>query len=167
MKKLLKIVIAIFALLIVLVIPLYYYSHPASVEPGTIQITGNVDNPMNLTFSQLMALKSVTIEATLTSSGSPQENGLFNYTGVALKEILNLVQVSDNATSVFIQASDAYGATLTINDAIYPNTIIAYSKDDTAMPALKDGGEGPVRLVIGEDKFAQRWVKGVVLIEVT
>ena len=34
------------------------------------------------------------------------------------------------------------------------------------MTALSVGGEGPVRLVIGDDRFLTRWVKGVSLIEV-
>jgi DMSO/TMAO reductase YedYZ molybdopterin-dependent catalytic subunit len=167
MKKASKIVIVTFMLLIALVIPLYYYVQPPAVESGSIEITGNVHNPQNFTFSQLQTITPVTIQATLTSSGSPQENGVFNYTGVTLKEILKLAQASDNVTLVYVQASDAYGATLTIKDAMNEKTILAYAKDGSSMTDLKKGGEGPLRLVIGGDKFAQRWVKGVVLINVT
>jgi DMSO/TMAO reductase YedYZ molybdopterin-dependent catalytic subunit len=47
------------------------------------------------------------------------------------------------------------------------NTIIAYQKDGATLTALKAGGEGPLRLIIGNDQYAQRWVKGVVAIEVS
>jgi DMSO/TMAO reductase YedYZ molybdopterin-dependent catalytic subunit len=167
MKKMAKIVIVVFVLLIVAVVPLYYYSHPTNTQENTIQVIGNVDNPLNLTLSQLETITSVTIQATLTSSGSPQDNGVFNYTGVTLKAVLGLVQASDNATAVYIQASDGYGTTITIQDAMNQNTIIAYAKDGSPLNDLKNGGEGPVRLVIGDDQYSQRWVKGVISIEIT
>jgi DMSO/TMAO reductase YedYZ molybdopterin-dependent catalytic subunit len=167
MQRITKIAVVTFALLIVVVFPLSYYVHPTQVEAGTIQIIGNVKHPLTLTFNQLKELSNTTIQAALTSSGSPQENGVYNYTGVTLKQLLSLAQAVDNATSVYVQASDAYGATLLIKDAQNPNTILAYEKNGAPMIPLKSGGEGPVRLVIGGDQFAQRWVKGAVSIQVT
>lgn len=162
-----KAVLVFFVVLIVAFVPLYYYAHPESVEAGTIQIRGNVAYPMNLTLTQLKTLPHVTLQATLQSSGSPQENGIYNYTGVTLQELLNYAQAAGNATSVYVQASDAYGVTLIMRDAAKNSTLLAYEKDGLPMSDLKKGGEGPVRLVLGADKFAQRWVKGVVLIDVT
>jgi DMSO/TMAO reductase YedYZ molybdopterin-dependent catalytic subunit len=166
MKKSTKLVLTLFGVLIVLLVPLYYYAHPQNVEAGTIQISGNVANPLTLTLCQIQALPATTIQATLTSSGSPQENGDYNYTGVTLKDILNLADPSPNATSIYVQASDAYGATLLIQDAQNNNTLLAYAKDGASLSDLKSGGEGPLRLVIGADQFAQRWVRGVAAIEV-
>jgi len=166
MKKASKIVIVIFVLLIVAAVPLYYYSRPTAMHVGTIQISGNINNPVNLNFSQLETYPSSTIQVTLTSSGSPSNNGDYSYTGVPLKDLLDQVQVTANATSVYVQASDGYGATLTIEEAMDQNTIIAYAKDGIALAALQNGGEGPARLIIGSDQYAQRWVKGVAAIQV-
>ena len=92
---------------------------------------------------------------------------IYSYTGVTLKELLNRAQVASNATSVYIQASDGYGTTLTIQEAQKDNVFIAYKKDGATLSLLSEGGEGPYRLVMGDDEYAQRWVRGVVAIEVS
>jgi DMSO/TMAO reductase YedYZ molybdopterin-dependent catalytic subunit len=167
MKKSAKIVIAIFVLLIVAAVPLYYYTRPETAQTGTLQIEGNVNAPATLTLEQLKTYPTVTLQVTLTSSGTPTDNGVFNYTGVTLKELLSHVQASANATSLYIQAQDGYGTSISIQDAQNQNTIIAYQKDGAPLTALKDGGEGPLRLIISSDQYAQRWVRGVVAIEVS
>jgi DMSO/TMAO reductase YedYZ molybdopterin-dependent catalytic subunit len=170
MKKASKIALLIFILLIVAAVPLYYYTRPpvvpASTQPNTIQIEGNVSNPMNITLSQLETFPALTIKVTLTSSGNPSENGVFNYTGVLLGTLLHQAEASSNATSVYIEGSDGYGATLSMQDATSQSTIIAYAKDGSPLTPLKNGGEGPARLIVGTDIYAIRWVKGVVLIQV-
>jgi len=167
MKKATKIAIVVFILLIAAAVPLYYYTRPASTPVGTIQIKGNVNNPMNITLSQLKTYTAETIQATLTSSGSPSENGVYNYTGVLLSTLLQQAHVSPNATSVYIQASDGYGTTISMQDAMNQSTIIAYAKDGSPLTPLKSGGEGPARLIIGTDQYSQRWVMGVVSIQVS
>jgi DMSO/TMAO reductase YedYZ molybdopterin-dependent catalytic subunit len=166
MKQSSKAVIVVFAVLFVLAVPLYYYTRPQAVEEGTIQITGNVNNPQNLTLTQLESCPTTTIQAKLTSGGNPQDNGVFNYTGILLRDILNQVQVSANATSIYVQASDGYGVTISLKDAQSNSTLIAYEKDSNSLVPLKSGGEGPFRLVIGGDTYAQRWVKGVIALKV-
>jgi DMSO/TMAO reductase YedYZ molybdopterin-dependent catalytic subunit len=54
-----------------------------------------------------------------------------------------------------------------MQEAQNPNTIIAYQKNSEALTAIKAGGEGPLRLIIGGDQYAQRWVRGVAAIEVS
>ncbi len=157
MKKTAKITIIVFAILVAAAAPLYVYTRPAATQKGTIQISGNVNNPVSLNFSQLEAYPSSTVQVTLTSSSNPSDNGDYSYTGVPLKDLLDQAQVASNATSVYIQASDGYGAMLTLEEAMAQNTIIAYAKDCVALTALQNGGEGPARLVIGGDQYAQRF----------
>ena len=161
------ITIAILVALIVVAVPLYFYSRPALVPLGTLQITGQVNNPMNVTLSQLQTYTALTLQVTLTSSSQLSGNGVFNYTGVLLSTLLQKAGVSSNATSVYIEASDGYGTTLSMQDAMGQKTIIAYQKDGAALTPLKNGGEGPFRLIIGADQYAQRWVVGVVSIQVS
>ena len=167
MKQASKAVIIAFVVLAVLAVPLYYYTRPEPVEAGTIAITGNVNNPQNVTLAQLESYHVITTQAKLTSGGNPSDNGVFNYTGVLLRDLLNEAQISTNATSVYVQASDGYGTTLTLKDAQNDNTMIAFSKDGSALTPLKSGGEGPFRLVLGGDTYAQRWVKGVIILKVS
>lgn len=167
MKKTSKIIIVVFVLLLIAVVPLYHYTRPSPTQAGTLQIEGKVNNPQNITVSQLQTYPTCTLQATLTSSGNPKDNGVFNYTGVLLKEILNQTQASTNAKSVYIQASDGYGTTLTLQECQNQNILIAYAKNGAPLTALKSGGEGPLRLIIGSDQYSQRWVKGVVSIQVS
>jgi DMSO/TMAO reductase YedYZ molybdopterin-dependent catalytic subunit len=168
MQRNTKIALFVFLLLIVAAVPLYIYTRPdAAQEPSTLQIKGDVGNPQTLTFAQLEAYPSVTLQVTLTSSSRTQDNGDFTYTGVLLRDLLQDAEVNSNATSVFIQAQDGYGTTLTMDEAQSQNTIIAYQKDGAALTQLKDGGEGPLRLIIGDDQYAQRWVRGVAAIEIS
>jgi DMSO/TMAO reductase YedYZ molybdopterin-dependent catalytic subunit len=167
MKQSSKAVIVVFAVLVVLAVPLYYHTRPEAVETGTIQIAGNVNTTQNVSLAQLESYPTTTIRAKLTSGGNPSDNGVFNYTGVLLRDLLSQAQVSANATSIYIQASDGYGATISIKDAQSESTLIAYKKDGNSLVPLKSGGEGPFRLVIGGDVYAQRWVKGVIVLKVS
>ncbi len=166
MKKSTKIAIIGFIVLIIAVIPLYYYTRPDASQPtGTLQIKGKVGNPANLTYTQLEAYPAITLQVNI--NGHQGGNGVYNYTGITLKELLNGAQVSSNATSVYIQASDGYGTTLTMQEAQKNTVFIAYKKDGATLSPLSEGGEGPYRLVISDDEYSQRWVRGVAAIEVS
>ncbi len=166
MKKATKIALTVFFILIVAAIPLYYYTRPDATQPeDTLQIRGKVSNPANFTLAQLKSYPATTLQVTV--KGHQGDNGVYSYTGVTLKELLNQAQVSSSAKSVYIQASDGYGTTLTIEKSQKDNVFIAYQKDDAALSLLKDGGEGPYRLIIADDEYAQTWVRGVVAIEVS
>jgi DMSO/TMAO reductase YedYZ molybdopterin-dependent catalytic subunit len=167
MKKLTRITLALFIILVASTVPLYLYTRPVQVQEGNLQIKGQVSNPQTITFSQLENCTPQTLEVALSSSSHISDNGVFNYTGVTLRTLLEQANVSPNAISVYIQASDGYGTTIPIQDAMNQNTIIAYLKNGAPLTALKGGGEGPLRLIIGSDQFAQRWVRGLVAIEVS
>jgi DMSO/TMAO reductase YedYZ molybdopterin-dependent catalytic subunit len=168
MKNSTKIAVLVFAVLIVTAIPLYYYTRPDPAQPsGTLQIKGAVANPANLTYTQIAAYPSITREVALLSSGQHSDDGNYTYTGVSLKEILTQAQINNNATSVYIQASDGYGTTLTVQEAQKDGVFIAYLKGGSALTQISDGGEGPFRLIISSDQYAQRWIRGVVTITVS
>jgi len=168
MNKSTKIALTVFFLLIVAAVPLYYYTRPDTTQQsGTLQIKGNVNKPITLTLTQLETYPSIILQVTLSSSSRVQENGVFNYTGVTLKDLLSQVQTYSNAASVFVQASDGYGTTLNMQESLNQNTFIAYQKGSKPLTLLKDGGEGPLRLIIGDDQYAQRWIRGVAAIEIS
>lgn len=166
MKKSTKIALVALVVLVVVVIPLYYFTRPDASQPaGTLQIRGSVSNPANLTYTQLAAYPAISMQVTI--NGHQGGNGNFTYTGVALKELLTKAGASSNATSVYIQAADGYGTTLTMQEATQADVFIAYQKEGATMTPLDEGGEGPLRLIIADDEFSQRWTRGVVAIEVS
>lgn len=166
MKNSTKIALVALVILVVAVIPLYYFTRPDATQPaGTMQIRGSVSNPANLTYTQLSSYPVISMQVTI--NGHQGGNGNYTYTGVALKELLTQAGASGNATSVYIQASDGYGTTLTMEEATQANVFIAYQKEGATMSPLNEGGEGPYRLIIANDEFSQRWTRGVVAIEVS
>ncbi len=167
MQRALKIVVAAFIALIIVAVPLYYYTRPDFSVQGTLRIEGAVANPLTLTTSQLEGYSATTLQVTLSSSSRISDNGIFNYTGVLLGELLTQAQVFGNATSVYVAASDGYGTTIPLADAMKADTIITYQKDGAPLTLLKDDGEGPLRLIIGSDQYAQRWIRGVADIAVS
>jgi DMSO/TMAO reductase YedYZ molybdopterin-dependent catalytic subunit len=164
MKKSTKITLAIFIILIIAAVPLYYLTRPPANT--NLQIKGKVNTPLNLEVNQLEKLQNSTIQVKLTSSSRIQDNGVFNYTGIPLQTLLAQAGIQDDATSIYIQASDGYGTTLTTQEANNPNTIVAFQKDGAPLTLLKNDGEGPLRLIIGSDTYAQRWVRGATTITV-
>jgi DMSO/TMAO reductase YedYZ molybdopterin-dependent catalytic subunit len=167
MNKGTKIVIVLFVVFVVAAVPLYFYLHSGGEQEGTLQIEGLVSNPFNLTVSELQALPSSSIDVTLDSSTHQDEEGTFTYTGVTLWSILESADVSENASSVYVQAIDGYGTTLRLSDVQQDSSILlVYEKDGQPLAPLAEGGEGPIRLIIGSDQYAQRWVKSVVTLQV-
>ena len=168
MKKATKIAVIVFVLLAIVAVPLYLYMRQQAGPEGMIQVKGAVNNPANVTVSELKRGSSVTVQVTLTSSSNPEENGVFNYTGVPLRAVLEQADVVGNATSVYVQASDGYGITLPLREVMQnEQMILAYAKDGDPLKPLVEGGEGPVRLVIATDEFAQRWIRDVTVIVVS
>jgi DMSO/TMAO reductase YedYZ molybdopterin-dependent catalytic subunit len=167
-KKATKLAVIFVVLLAIAAVPLYFYMRQNAGSEGTIQVKGAVNNPANITVSELKTFPPVTVQVTLTSSSSPQENGVFNYTGVPVRSLLEQADAFENAASVYVQASDGYGTTLPLQEVMQnEETILAYEKDGEPLEPITEGGEGPVRLVIATDEFAQRWIKSVAVIEVS
>ncbi len=166
MNKATKIAIIALIAIIVVTIPVYLFMRQNAGTEGSILVRGLVSHPGNFTYNQLEAFTSTTVQVTLSSSSHASENGVFNYKGVRLSTVLEQAGADSNATSVYVQAADGYGTTIPLADAQNANTILAYQKDGAALTALSAGGEGPMRLIIGNDEFAQRWIRGVSVIEV-
>lgn len=166
MKKANKIVVIAFVILVSITVIAYFSTRQNPETEGSLVIKGAVSNPEILTVSQIEAFPPVTVQVTVRDDPNPAYNGVFNYSGVTLKVLLDQSHISPSASSVFIQALDNYAVTLSIQDAEKATTILAYQKDGAPMPPLSAGGEGPIRLVIGDQGAPHDWVKDVTLIEV-
>ncbi|MCW4005209.1 MAG: molybdopterin-dependent oxidoreductase [Candidatus Bathyarchaeota archaeon] len=167
MNKGTKIAIVAFVLLIIAAVPVYLHVRQNAGSEEYVQVKGAVAEPQNFTLSDLKAFEPVTVQVTLASSSHASENGDFTYKGVPVMVLLQATQASTNAQSVYFQAVDGYGTTIPIQDLQQNNqAILAYEKDDQPLTPLTDGGEGPIRLIIGTDQYAQRWTRGVASIDI-
>ena len=141
MKKSTKISVIAFVVLILVAVPIYFYMRQNAGPEDAIQVKGAVNNPVNVTVSELRTFSSVTVQVTLTSSSKPEDNGVFSYTGVPIRDLLEQANLLEHASSVYVQASDGYGITLSLQEVMQnQHLIIAYEREGKPLEPQTEGG---------------------------
>jgi DMSO/TMAO reductase YedYZ molybdopterin-dependent catalytic subunit len=127
------------------------------VDPNTwhLQLTGLVDQPLELSYQALAALPSVQVIRTLECisnevGGDLMSTGL--WTGLPLGDLLGRAGVKDGATTLVFHSVDGYSETMPLAKALDPNTLLAYELDQQPLPA-KHGF--PVR-VLGAGTYGMK-----------
>lgn len=87
-------------------------------------VDGAVNQPLNLTLSDLAAMPRKTVNSALYCLGSLVTSG--DWTGVKLGYLLETAELQNEAASLTFLASDGYESLLDLTDAFYENVIIAY-----------------------------------------
>ena len=90
-------------------------------------VDGSVDNTLTLSLNDLAAMPKSTVYAELYCDGLFLASG--NWAGVRLGLLLENVGVDQQATYVEFHAQDGYLITLSIEEAMREDVIIAYEKD--------------------------------------
>jgi len=129
-------------------------------SPYDLQISGLVDHPINLTYSELQNLPMVSEVAVMQCVAGWTQ--LYNWTGIPLFFLLTKTGVKAGATEVVFYASDGFSSSLTIERALHPTTILALKANGTIL-SHSDGY--PYRLVV-PCKYGYKWVKWITKIEV-
>jgi len=140
-------------------------------QPSTpsLAVEGEVVKPLELSLSDLNGLKQTEVRA--TDHGGQQRV----YKGVALFDILNAAGVTlggqlrgkNLLKYVEVRAADGYEVIFSlpeIDPEFTAQTILlAYEADGKPLPK----GEGPLRMVVPNDKMHARWIREVMTITVT
>lgn len=127
-------------------------------------VDGLVDNPLTITYNELIKMPSKTIIDNIACVSDPYFlRATVQWTGVPLKYILNMAGVKPNATKIITYGADGYTSDLPLWKAMEDDTLVAYMAD--GQPLLTSHGY-PIRL------FVPRWwgyksVKWLVKITVT
>lgn len=100
-----------------------------------------------------------------TNDSGPVEH---SYTGVPLKNILTSVDIKlSGKEQVIVKSVDGYTVALGLEEVKKDdNVYIVYKTDDSYLKPKSKGGTGPLRIVIREDQFGQRWAKFVTEVNV-
>jgi len=134
-------------------------------EEWSLRVDGLVQNPLSLSFDELLAMPKTTVYAKIYRMGAPDnviEEG--NWTGVRLGLLLQNAGVSSGAIKVAFFASDGYATDLTVQDANDENIIVAYEKDGKRLIGITK--EGPsVRLVV-PGRWGYKWIQDLIHIEI-
>ncbi len=129
------------------------------IAEWTLEVTGLVDNPLVLTYEDILSFPSVTQVTHLYCI--PGFEGTGEWTGVPLKYILEKAGYSGSTVSVVFYAADEYSSSITLEKALMEDTILAYKMNGVTLP--KEHGY-PLRLVV-PDEVGSMWVKWIVKIE--
>ncbi|GAB6946529.1 hypothetical protein JCM16161A_06590 [Vulcanisaeta sp. JCM 16161] len=130
----------------------------------TLVIDGLVNNPLSLSYAELINMPTTTIIDTLQCVSDPYFlKAVVKWTGVPLKYVLNMASVQSSATKVILYGADGYTSDLPLWKAMEDDTLIAFMAD--GQPLLTTHGY-PVRLVVPR-WWGYKYVKWLVKITVT
>jgi DMSO/TMAO reductase YedYZ molybdopterin-dependent catalytic subunit len=123
----------------------------------TLIVDGAVNQPLNLTLSDLAAMPRKTVNSALYCLGSLVTSG--DWVGVKLGYLLETAGLQDEAASLTFHASDGYEIVLDLTDAFHENVIIAYELNGHPLSET-------LRLVVPW-KNGNNWIAWVTQITVT
>jgi DMSO/TMAO reductase YedYZ molybdopterin-dependent catalytic subunit len=125
-----------------------------------LEVTGLVDHPLSLTYDQLRCMPRITDTPTLVC---PQVfTDTAEWSGVRLAYILKLAGTQEGAASVRLTGADKYYANVTLEEAMRPESFLAYEWEGQPLPIMHGF---PLRAIF-PDIYGSQWVKWLVKIEV-
>ena len=135
---------------------------PVELDISTYRLTveGLVENPLSVSYEEIMTYPSVTEVVLLICPGVFYDNA--EWTGVPVADILRQAKVKPEAEKVYFEASGGYRQSLTIEEAMSDGVFLAYEVNGQPLP-LEHGY--PLRLV-ARGKYGSRWVKWLTHIKV-
>ncbi|MFW9904447.1 MAG: molybdopterin-dependent oxidoreductase [Candidatus Thorarchaeota archaeon] len=126
----------------------------------TLSVYGHVESPLVFDYenftSQESELEIATIRCVEGYSGTAE------WSGIRVRDILELAQVKDGAKDVIFRASDGYTSSLTIEEATKSDVLLAYEMNGETLPVNQGF---PVR-VVAPNHAGYKWVMWVYEIEV-
>lgn len=127
---------------------------PAAGTQWQLSIAGLVENPLNLTLTDLAAMPQITVDANIYCVDFPTTvvtGG--SWTGVKLGFLLNEAVVLPSGVKVAFYAADGYSTDLDLATATRENVILAYERDGAPLSET-------LRLVV-PGKWGYKWITQV------
>jgi sulfane dehydrogenase subunit SoxC len=157
-------------ILILIVLMVFLVPVVSAQDEPVLRIYGAVENPINITYSDFQQLPMVSVNATVicvgSSSNPPGLNSYvvytYNWTGVRLSDILDMVKPTDDAVDIAFGDQTQYSSSISL-DEINDNMILAIYADGQTL--THDQGY-PFRVVL-PCYWGYKWVKYVEHIEIT
>jgi DMSO/TMAO reductase YedYZ molybdopterin-dependent catalytic subunit len=126
--------------------PILHVSDPPVFNPRTwtLNLVGEVEHPLTLTWEQVLALPSTTCVSDFhcVTSWSRLDN---RWEGVAFRTLVEMVQPKPQAHYVIGEDDGGYTANLPLDVLMHADVLLAYRYDGRDLEALHGG---PLRLVV-------------------
>jgi DMSO/TMAO reductase YedYZ molybdopterin-dependent catalytic subunit len=132
------------------------------IDLGTyrLEISGKVEHPLSLSYDDLRCLPKLETHCILVCPGFFEDEA--TWAGVPLTEILELVQVQEDASGLLLVGADGYTSFVRLEEARAKESMLAYEWEGEPLPILHGF---PVRAVFPELN-GNRWVKWLIEIRV-
>jgi len=137
--------------------------HEVDLDRWRLEITGRVQKPLQMTYSQLLTLPAIERNVLLICPGFFTNHG--RWRGISVKELLRQADADAGATHVSFRGPEGRYAKVeqfSIDEINSDKVFLAYQINGQALPQ-KHGF--PLR-VVAEDHYGAEWVKFVHRIEV-
>lgn len=133
------------------------------IEKYRLEVIGEVETLLSLTFDEIKAMESTRIFAELVCPDTFRDEGY--WTGISVDSLLKLAKVKDGAAEVnFISLDGVYSKSLKIEEVTdNEDLLIAYHFNDKEFPSIHGY---PLRIV-AKGYPGYIWVKWLGIIEVT
>jgi DMSO/TMAO reductase YedYZ molybdopterin-dependent catalytic subunit len=115
-----------------------------SPERWRLQLDGAVEEPLSLSFADLMSLPQVDVDADFHCVTGWSILDL-TFRGVRLETVLALARPGPDASHVMTHAADGYSTNLPLEEALKPDVLLVHAVDGA--PLSREHG-GPVRVVV-------------------
>jgi DMSO/TMAO reductase YedYZ molybdopterin-dependent catalytic subunit len=125
-----------------------------------LKVTGLVDHPLSLTYDELRCMPNVTDNPALVCPGVFTDYA--SWTGVPIRDVLELAGVQSEATSVTLISADGYQVELPLETARAERNFLAYQVNGKPLP-IQHGF--PLRAVFPE-MWGSYWLKWLVEIQI-
>ena len=136
--------------------------HEVNLETWRLEITGELNKPLELTYSQLTAMPSIERNVLLICPGFFTNHG--RWKGISIAELLKLAEADERITHVTIRGPEGRYAKVErfpIAEIVSNQIFLAYQANGQVLPR-KHGF--PLR-VVAEDHYGSEWVKFVHRVE--
>ena len=132
-----------------------------SLENYKLEISGLVDQPLALTYEQVLDRKQYSKVVTLYCVEGWDATILWE--GVLIEDLLNQAGVRDDAVTVIFHAADGYTSSLPLDYIRQNKIMLAYKMNGVQLPPER----GFPFQVVAESKWGYKWVKWVTKIELS
>ena len=129
------------------------------VTAWKLEVSGEVERPVTLTFEDVKTLPSVTVVSDFhcVEGWSVLNNW---WQGVPFRTITEIVKPKENAQYVTFESEDGYVTSLVLSDLLKGDVLLAYKLNNKLLPAERGG---PLRLIVPH-KYAYKsamWLKRI------
>jgi hypothetical protein len=152
----------------IVILPAFSISHKAENNPLLVDspewlvIEGLVEDPLNLTYAELMSFPLVSEVTMLQCVGSGQGGSsvTYNWTGVPFFYLLSMAKVIPGAyRKVVFNATDGFSDSVPLETAMEPTSILALKANGTDLEHVTGFGSG-YRAVF-PCRWGYKWVKWI------